>query len=181
MGRRPAPSPSRNNPLDRRYARLHYPPASQDDEAALWTMLFYAAHMHDEPGQTVQDAKTNDFLAKYVADWGRDGDLGYVALDNDGQPLGAAWVRLFTQDEADPTTPELAVAVLPTHTGQGIGTRLMHALLAEAAHHYPAVMLNVRADNPAIRLYQRLGFRTVGDITNRVGTTSYDMRFDFST
>ena len=37
-------------------------------------------------------------LERYVAGWGRPGDSAFVAID-DFQPVGAAWYRLFEQDE----------------------------------------------------------------------------------
>ena len=37
-------------------------------------------------------------LERYVAGWGRPGDSALVAID-EFQPVGAAWYRLFEQDE----------------------------------------------------------------------------------
>jgi ribosomal protein S18 acetylase RimI-like enzyme len=98
--------------------------------------------------------------------------------------VGAVWARLFAADDrayskVDDGIPELAVAVLPGYQGQGIGSVLMQRFLMEAETRYPAIALNVRADNPAVRLYQRLGFQITGEITNRVGSLSYEMRFQF--
>ena len=46
---------------------------------------------------------------------------------------------------------------------RGVGTRLLAALVAEAERSaLPALSLSVEPDNPAARLYERLGFRTVG-------------------
>jgi len=155
------------------------------DEAFLWLMLFYAAHMHKEPGKTVDDARQNPDLAKYVTHWGQPGDLGLIATNEEsGEPVGAVWVRLYVGDnkaysQTSDDTPELAMAVLPDYTGQGIGTSLLQALIAAARPHYPALALNVRADNPAFRLYQRLGFVVVKEMVNRVGGMSYDMRLTF--
>ena len=42
---------------------------------------------------------------------------------------------------------------------RGIGTEVMKQLIAEAAHAHQAVRLNVVKINPALRLYERLGFR----------------------
>jgi ribosomal protein S18 acetylase RimI-like enzyme len=46
---------------------------------------------------------------------------------------------------------------------QGIGTELMHRLIAEAANFHLPVELDVVKINPALRLYKRLGFRIIGE------------------
>ena len=51
----------------------------------------------------------------------------------------------------------------------------MERLITEVTGHYPALVLSVRAVNPAVCLYQRLGFVTVEEIANRVGTPSLVM------
>jgi len=89
-------------------------------------------------------------------------------VDADGLLVGAAWLRLLTGADrgygtVDDATPELSVAVVPDCRGQGIGKRLLSALLDAAAERYEAVSLSVQADNPALRLYQRLGFEVVED------------------
>lgn len=160
-------------------------PVTTADEPFLWQMLYYAAHMHEEAGKTVLDTMQNPTLALYVTGWGRAGDLGFVAaMPATGELVGAAWVRLhpgeqkgYSQTAED--TPELAIAVLPNYLNQGIGTMLMRQLIAAARPHYPAIALSVRAENPAYRLYRRLGFVTVQEIVNRVGGMSYDMRLIF--
>jgi hypothetical protein len=40
----------------------------------------------------------DDHLARYVEGWLRAGDAGVVAVDDDGAPLGAAWLRLLTAE-----------------------------------------------------------------------------------
>jgi len=47
--------------------------------------------------------------------------------------------------------------------GQGIGTELVEGLIEEAARTGRAVTLGVVKTNPAMRLYERLGFRTTHD------------------
>jgi ribosomal protein S18 acetylase RimI-like enzyme len=42
---------------------------------------------------------------------------------------------------------------------QGIGTEVMRRVIAEAAHAGQAVTLGVVKTNPALRLYERLGFK----------------------
>jgi GNAT superfamily N-acetyltransferase len=103
---------------------------------------------------------------RYVYNWGRPGDAGVIALD-DAFPVGAAWYRLFSTDQpgygfVDEATPELAIAVVPSRRGRGIGAELLEGLLARAREEgHEALTLAVDPGNPAIRLYDRLGFREV--------------------
>ena len=156
-------------------------PLTPADEPFLWEMLYYAAQMADDGATSPEDAKTHPFLAKYVKGWGRAGDMGVVAVEpNSHQPVGAAWIRILTgADHTYPSvhenTPELAIAVRPTAIGGGVGTQLLTHLLVDARAVYPAVVLSVRAANPARRLYARLGFVVVDEITNRVGGKSFVM------
>lgn len=56
------------------------------------------------------------------------------------------------------------ISLLPEYRGRGIGTALIKALFAEADETKRAVRLQVEKTNPqAQRLYERLGFRVVGE------------------
>jgi ribosomal protein S18 acetylase RimI-like enzyme len=140
--------------------------ARRDDEPFLWAMLHEAAHAAEEGIAGPSGLRAVPELARYVDGWGRPSDLGVVG--EDGVPLGAAWVRLLKADEpgygyVDEDTPELAVAVAPGARGTGLGTALLTRLLDDAAGRFDAVCLSVRGDNPARRLYERLGFVAVGE------------------
>jgi ribosomal protein S18 acetylase RimI-like enzyme len=156
-------------------------PASCNDGPFLWQMLYYAAHM-DESGESLESARANRDLWPYVADFGRPGDLGVIAIDPiSNANLGAAWIRTMPPNWplykfVDTGTPELAIAVAPAHSGRGVGSQMLAAVLASAAGIYPSVALSVRAHNPAKALYERMGFATVAEITNRVGGQSFIMR-----
>ncbi len=108
-------------------------------------------------------------VALYVKAWGRRGDTAVIAL-RDGFPVGAAWFRLFTAKQpgfgfVDERTPELAIAVVPSARGGGVGTALLEALLARAREAgYASISLSVdRLNEGAIRLYEQRGFRRVGE------------------
>jgi GNAT superfamily N-acetyltransferase len=105
-------------------------------------------------------------LHRYVAGWPRSGDVGVVA-EADGAVVGAAWLRFF--DALDPgygyidrAIPELSVGVAPDWRGQGVGGRLIAALVDLARDRgIAAVSLSVELGNPARTLYERHGFRSV--------------------
>ncbi len=106
-------------------------------------------------------------VALYVKAWGRPGDTAVIAIDA-GFPVGAAWYRLFGAERpgygfVDERTPELAIAVVPSARGKGIGSALLAALLARAREAgYPSISLSVDRNNGgAIELYQRHGFSRV--------------------
>jgi ribosomal protein S18 acetylase RimI-like enzyme len=50
------------------------------------------------------------------------------------------------------------IAFLPTWRRQGLGTTLLHALQSEATHAHKTLTIHVERMNPALHLYERLGF-----------------------
>lgn len=77
----------------------------------------------------------------------------------DGRPIG----RLYRCDLAGEIRL-MDIALLAVARGRGIGTALMGTLLAEATERGLPVTLHVEADNPARRLYRRLGFRDLREV-----------------
>jgi ribosomal protein S18 acetylase RimI-like enzyme len=154
------------------------------DEEFLWMVLYYASHSNDETGVDPSDVRANPDLTGYITGWHSAGRVGVIA-EVDGVGVGAAWLRMTGGDGpgegvfVDADTPELAVAVLPGYENKGLGTVMMARLIDDARAWFPGIVLSSRADNPAVRLYERLGFEIVGTITNRVGTESVKMRLRF--
>ncbi|AMO71881.1 hypothetical protein AZE99_08490 [Sphingorhabdus sp. M41] len=57
----------------------------------------------------------------------------------------------------------LMIAVSPDYQGQGVGYLLLeHMLQAARVQHVSAVFLEMRADNPAEKLYTKFGFHKIG-------------------
>ena len=148
-------------------------PLTAVDEPFLWEMLYQAIHIPEGVTPPERDIVYQPELAKYVRDWGRPGDYGFVAIDTANNcSVGAAWLRLWTQENkgygyVDNATPELSIAVLPEYRGKGIGSRLLTRLIEAAQIRYSAISLSVSPDNPALRLYQRFGFEEI----DRCGTS----------
>ena len=107
-------------------------------------------------------------VSRYVRGWGRPGDTALIALEN-GFPVGAAWFRLFAAAEpgygfVDEATPELAIAVVPSKRGHGVGDDLLSALIQKAqSAGYGRLSLSVEPGNPARKLYERHGFEVVDE------------------
>ena len=107
-------------------------------------------------------------VRRYVERWGRPGDTALIAIQ-DFQPVGAAWYRLFREDNPgygfiDEETPELSIAIVPSKRGSGLGSELLDALMARAREDgYAAISLSVEKDNPALSLYERHGFERVSE------------------
>jgi ribosomal protein S18 acetylase RimI-like enzyme len=55
------------------------------------------------------------------------------------------------------------IALLPAHRGRGYGGALMQDLVDEAIASSKAVSIHVEKNNPARRLYERLGFVVAGE------------------
>jgi GNAT superfamily N-acetyltransferase len=140
--------------------------AGPDDEPFLEAMLLEALFVPPGVPRPGPDVLADPHLGAYVAGFGRSGDLGFVALDAEtGAPIGATWVRLADPAApgygfVDATTPELTIAVVEGWSGRGLGAALLGALLDVV----PRCSLSVDPRNPAVRLYERLGFVAVGEV-----------------
>jgi len=55
------------------------------------------------------------------------------------------------------------ITLVPEHRGAGIGTKLLKELQAEAKAAEKPLTIHVERFNPAMQLYQRLGFQQVED------------------
>ena len=79
-------------------------------------------------------------------------------IEESGRPIGCLAV------EEHPDHVFLSrILLLPEFHGQGIGTRLTRSICESAHRRGLPVVLRVLKVNPARRLYERLGFRIVGE------------------
>ena len=76
----------------------------------------------------------------------------------DGEPAG----RLYLH--RGPSEVRIVdIALLPEQRGNGVGTSLLRDLLAEGDAVGKSVTIHVERMNPALRLYERLGFSLAED------------------
>lgn len=108
-----------------------------EEKAAFLQQQFHAQHTH------------------YQTHFGR---AQFELLLWNGEPAG----RLYVDRRTDEIRL-IDIALLPAHRGRGLGTALLQELLTEAAARQLPVRIHVEHYNPALRLYQRLGFRPIAD------------------
>jgi len=88
----------------------------------------------------------------------------YDIIEADGEPVGRLYVLRQPSE-----LHIIDIALLSEHRRAGIGSGLLRQLLAEATTAGIPVRIHVEVFNPAMRLYQRLGFVRTG------GTGVYDL------
>jgi ribosomal protein S18 acetylase RimI-like enzyme len=82
----------------------------------------------------------------------------YSIIEVQGVPAGRLYV-----DRSEKEILIIDIALLPEHRRAGIGTRLLRELQDEARTAGKVLTIHVEKFNPALRLYQRLGFQQVKD------------------
>jgi ribosomal protein S18 acetylase RimI-like enzyme len=79
-------------------------------------------------------------------------------IELDGKPAGRLYVHRCASD-----IRIMDIALAPAYRGRGIGSGLLHSLMAEAQASTCKLSIHVEINNPARRLYERLGFRVAGE------------------
>lgn len=85
-------------------------------------------------------------------------DAEYLVIEQEKQPVGRIYIDRRTDE-----IRLIDIALLPEARGQGLGAALLEDLLEEAQTSNLPVRIHVEKNNPAMRLYIRLGFRQIED------------------
>ena len=103
-------------------------------------------------------------LALYYEDFGSGPADNCLVAEVDGKVVGAVWTRIMNDyGHVDDETPSFAISLYEEYRGRGIGTALMRSmldLLRDQGYHKTS--LAVQKANYAVRMYEKVGFRTVG-------------------
>lgn len=83
-------------------------------------------------------------------------DAKFEIVLGQGKPIG----RLYVQRTQD-AIHLMDISLVSEHRGKGIGTDLLKTLLEESASTGKPVRIFVEMNNPALRLYTRLGFQPI--------------------
>jgi len=77
-------------------------------------------------------------------------------VEIDGVPAGRLWI-----DEWRDQIRLVDIALMPEYRGSGFGSQLLHEVLDRGTASSKPVTIHVEGFNPALKLYQRLGFEHV--------------------
>jgi ribosomal protein S18 acetylase RimI-like enzyme len=129
-------------------ARMALRPAGPED-------FDYCARLYFE-GMNNIIKELNLSMDAQVAGFRQRWNVGQVRIVTlDGADIG--WLQSFVKDDALFLGQLFVEGALRR---QGIGTKVVKGLIEEAARAGQALTLGVVKTNPALRLYERLGFRT---------------------
>jgi ribosomal protein S18 acetylase RimI-like enzyme len=82
----------------------------------------------------------------------------FEVIEAHGRPVGRLYQVTWERE-----IRIIDITLLPEFRGQGLGAALLRELLAEGRRRGLAVSIHVERMNPALRWYERLGFRLVED------------------
>ncbi len=88
-----------------------------------------------------------------------------LVAEDDGRVVGAVWTRIMDDyGHVDDETPSFAISLYKEYRGQGIGTKLMTGMLEELKRNgYTRASLAVQKANYAVKMYEKVGFKTVDE------------------
>ncbi len=106
----------------------------------------------------------------YIKDWPRASEVGVIAESQSGEPIGAAWIRIFPESVhvVKYPMPELTIAVVSGYRRMGIASMLLRKLYKNVADRgIKEISLGVHSSNvAAIELYKKDGWVIDGTIMN---------------
>ena len=82
----------------------------------------------------------------------------FYVIEREGIPAGRLYLERWSNE-----IRVMDIALLPEHQSAGIGTKLLQDLQTEAARVGKKVSMHVEKWNPALQLYDRLGFKVIED------------------
>ena len=86
-----------------------------------------------------------------------------IVADDNGRVVGAVWTRIMSDyGHVDDDTPSFAISLYKEYRGMGIGTNMMRRMLELLKEKgYKKASLAVQKANYAVKMYERVGFKTV--------------------
>ena len=143
-------------------APIELRPVTSDDRELLY--LIYAGTRQEElePLDWSPEEKERflrfQFTAQHQHYQEHFADASFDIILSDGEPVG----RLYLDRRSDELRI-VDIALLPGHRRKGIGGSLLRDILVEARDRELPVRIHVERNNPALSLYESLGFVKIDD------------------
>ena len=137
----------------------------EDEIKILQDFLYEAIYIPEGIEPPAKDIIYQPELKIYYENFGT-GEADYcIVADDDSRVIGAVWTRIMNDyGHVDDDTPSFAISLYKEYRGQGIGTRMMNEMLALLKEKgYKQASLAVQKANYAIRMYEKVGFKTVDE------------------
>lgn len=137
----------------------------EDEKELLKNFLYEAIFIPEGVEPPAREIIELPELKIYYEDFGS-GRADYcIVAEDEGRVIGAAWTRIMNDyGHVDDDTPSFAISLYKEYRGQGIGTKLMQAMLDLLQEKgIKRASLAVQKANYAVRMYEKVGFRTVNE------------------
>ena len=85
-------------------------------------------------------------------------EASFQIIERDGEPIGRLYIARWEKQ-----IRIVDITLLPEFRGSGLGTKLLRELQEDARAAGKSLTIHVERFNPALALYQRLGFREIED------------------
>jgi ribosomal protein S18 acetylase RimI-like enzyme len=132
-------------------------------------LLYEAIYQPDKENLIPETVLEIPEIHAYIKNFGNQKDDYCLVADLEGAIVGAVWVRIISgtiigYGYIDDETPEFAISLFKEYRNQGLGTRLMSAMIEYLRKSgYKQASLNVKKENYAVRLYERMGFEIISE------------------
>ena len=144
------------------HKKIHFRPISEEDQTFLYSL--YASTREDELTQTgwtnfeKENFLRQQFVAQHEFYMEQFSNAQFQIIQAENKPIG----RLYIDHRSDEIRL-IDIALLPEYRNQGIGKSILTDIINDAAKANKPVRIHVERYNPALHLYERLGFVRIGD------------------
>ncbi len=141
---------------------ISYRPITANDEEFLYRV--YASTRTEELAQTGWEEAQREallrmqFRAQQAHYQSYYADAQFQIILHNAEPIGRLYIAYWKNE-----IRVVDIALLPAYRGRGYGAAILTRILSEGEKAGLPVRIHVEKFNPALRLYERLGFRAIED------------------
>ena len=144
---------------------MHIRALREKEKELLKDFLYEAIFIPEGVEAPDRDIIEKPELKIYYEDFGKDTADHCLVAEDEGKVVGAVWTRIINDyGHIDDKTPSFAISLYREYRGRGIGTKLMQEMLNLLKEKgYKRASLAVQKANYAVRMYKKVGFKTVDE------------------